>query len=420
MDTPDYTRRLLRLLEVCRNLSASLTLEPLLHTIIEVASELTQSEASAVLLEDPEHGVLKFAAAPWYLMDGLRDVAISRDASLAGKVFATGQPLLLHVSDADPDLWRLVDGYLVEGPRSWLGIPILLNQSAVGVMVAVNKANDAHYFEDDVFVMDTLASQVAAAVQRQRLTDCVDAAGIARRELERLKADFAAIASHELRTPLGLIIGHTTLLMDELTGEQREQAAAVLRGAERMHEVVEQLADVSGISRSKAVFTRAAVVVVQAVEEVVADFQELAQQRQIELTANLPPEKLVWVGDGEQLRTVLGNLVKNALTFTNEGGVVQVKAEGLPGFVKFTVADTGIGIPAGEQEKIFERFYQVEKHLTRRHGGMGLGLAIARDIVEGQGGRIWVESEEGQGSRFMVALPVDDAQAQAAGQVFRG
>ena len=96
------------------------------------------------------------------------------------------------------------------------------------------------------------------------------------------------------------------------------------------------------------------------------------------------------VGDGEQLRTVLGNLVKNALTFTNEGGVVQVKAEGLPGFIKFTVADTGIGIPAGEQEKIFERFYQVESSLRRKHGGIGLGLALAREMDKVVHGRIEV------------------------------
>ena len=420
MDSPDYTRKLLRLLEVCRNLSASLTLESLLHSIIEVASELTQSEATAILLQDPEQGYLRYEAAPWYQMDALWEVVIPLEGSSAGWAFSHASPLLLHEADPDKDAWGMVDHTLTETPQSLLAVPIMLGGSAIGVIECVNKARGAHYFEDDIFVLETLASQAAAAIHRQRLTDCADAAGIARREVERLKSDFVAIASHELRTPLGLIIGHTMLLQEDLSGPQREQADAILHGAERMQEVIEQLSDVSSITSGKAKALQNQIVVALAVQEAVDAFQEFAQQRQVALSVKLPQERLVLVGDREGLQTVLNNLIKNALTFTNEGGQVEVRVEGIPGFMKVTVADNGIGIPTAEQGKIFERFYQVEKHLTRRHGGMGLGLSIARDIVEGQGGRIWVESEEGVGSRFMFVLPLDLTQAKAAEQVFLG
>jgi len=406
MDSPDYTRRLLRILEVCRNLSASLTLESLLHSIIEVVSELTQSEATAVLLQDPEQGYLRYEAAPWYQMDALRDVIVPIEGSSAGWAFSHASPLLLHDEDADKETWSIVDHTLTETPKSLLAVPIMLSGSAIWVIQCVNKGHRAHYCEDDIFVLETLASQAAAAIHRQRLTDCADAAGIARREVDRLKSDFVAIASHELRTPLGLIIGHTMLLQDDLSGPQREQANAILRGAERLQEVIEQLSDVSSITSGKAKALQNQIVVALAVQEAVDAFQELAQQRQVSLSLALPQERLVLVGDREGLQTVLNNLLKNALTFTNEGGQVQVRVEGIPGYMKVTVVDDGIGIPAAEQEKIFERFYQVEKHLTRRHGGMGLGLSIARDIVEGQGGRIWVESEEGAGTEFTVMLPL--------------
>ncbi len=127
---------------------------------------------------------------------------------------------------------------------------------------------------------------------------------------------------------------------------------------------------------------------------------------------------LVIQGDRGRLQVAIRNLIKNALMFTNSSGRVVVRVEEVPGYVRVSVTDTGIGIPPAEQEKIFQRFYQVEKHLTRRHGGMGLGLSIARDMVECHGGKILVESVEGRGSRFTILLPQNQAQAAAAGKVF--
>jgi two-component system sensor histidine kinase VicK len=110
--------------------------------------------------------------------------------------------------------------------------------------------------------------------------------------------------------------------------------------------------------------------------------------------------------DSEKIGVALTNLIKNSLTFSNPGGHVQVKAEAWRKDIKVSVTDDGIGIPSKDIKRIFERFYQVESHLTRRHGGMGLGLSIAKIMVEMHGGRIWAESVEGQGSRFTFILPI--------------
>jgi two-component system sensor histidine kinase VicK len=121
-------------------------------------------------------------------------------------------------------------------------------------------------------------------------------------------------------------------------------------------------------------------------------------------------------GDEEKLGLVLSNILSNALTFTNENGHVTVTAEKLPGYIKFSVTDDGIGIPAKDIPRIFDRFYQVQSHLTRRHGGMGLGLAVAKAMVELHGGQIWADSAEGKGSSFSFLLPFKSSGTGAASQ----
>ena len=118
-------------------------------------------------------------------------------------------------------------------------------------------------------------------------------------------------------------------------------------------------------------------------------------------------------GDDEKIVIALSNLVKNALTFCDDYGHVLVKAESLPGYVKVSVVDDGIGIPAKDLHRVFERFFQVESHMTRRHGGMGLGLAVAKVMVENHGGQIWAESTEGKGSTFSFLLPTGGNPAAA-------
>ena len=128
--------------------------------------------------------------------------------------------------------------------------------------------------------------------------------------------------------------------------------------------------------------------------------------------------ELLVEGDASKISIALSNVVRNALDFNNPGGHVSILAGQIPGFVKISVIDDGIGIPAKDLPHVFERFYQVESHLTRRHGGMGLGLSVAKVMTELHGGRISAESVEGQGSNFTILLPVNPEQATPAGRVF--
>jgi signal transduction histidine kinase len=227
------------------------------------------------------------------------------------------------------------------------------------------------------------------------------------RELDRLKNEFIAITSHELRTPLGLILGHSTFLKELLDGGHAEQVDAIIRNASRLKEIIESLTSVDNYQTGGALVRSRKVSIARIIEDVCISFNDMASKKNVRLKKVLPPGQDMWVDvDGGKVAIVLSNLMKNAISFTNSGGEVVVRGEKQPDYIKVSVKDNGIGIPSKDLAHVFDRFYQVEDHLTRRHGGMGLGLSVAKVMVEMHGGRIWVDSEEGQGSIFSFILPI--------------
>jgi signal transduction histidine kinase len=238
--------------------------------------------------------------------------------------------------------------------------------------------------------------------------------------LDRLKSDFIAITSHELRTPLGLILGHATFLREIIGDQYHDQLDTIIRNATRLKDIIENLSSMDNYESGAARIRQNKVSIGRVVEDVVASFGDMAKQKQINLKADVGMADLLVEADGSKIAIAIGNLVKNAITFTDKGGNILVKSEleSEPGYIKVSVQDDGVGIPAKDLPRIFERFFQVESHLTRRHGGMGLGLSVAKSMIEMHGGRLWVESVEGKGSNFIFTLPLGPARAQAAAKVF--
>jgi signal transduction histidine kinase len=410
--------RYAQLLEVCRNLSSHLELEPLLNAIIESASELTSSESSFILAFDAKQDGLKFIAAPWFLLEKMKTVNVSMDNSVAGWVYANNQPYTISNAERDDPFHQITDRELGPVTYSILVVPMAFKGKVVGVLQSVNKANGSRYNEEDVLILETLASQAALAVENRRLLDEAQQAYQKAMELDRMKSDFMAIASHELRTPLGVILGHATFLQETVNQEERDELEIIVRSAMRLKDIIEDFSNIDHIEHGLSRVRRRPVIMQQIMQEACDAFRNLAMERKIKLVAALSQKQLVIDADAGKVAVVLRELIKNALSFTNSGGQVLVKCDPVPGFVKVTVTDTGIGIPPEEQEKIFQRFYQVEKHLTRKHGGMGLGLSIVKDIVEMHGGKVWVESIDGKGSRFSFVLPLNTTRSDAAEVVF--
>jgi len=414
----DRIYKLERLLEVSRNLNANLDLDSYLKSIIEIASELTYSQETSILEIAEEGDHLHYTAAPWYRIEKLRPISIPLEKSVAGWSFTHGQPLVIQDALNDPRLFKEVDRVLEFETINIIVVPMVIKGEAIGVMEAVNKIGRANYTEEDVSTLETLAAQAAVAIQNQKLLDKAQAAYRQLLELDRMKTDFIAISSHELRIPTGLILGHASLLQEEMNGDARIQLDTIVRNAVHLKDIIEDLADVDHFQTGMAKIRRRQVSMDRLIKDVVSSYQELARQRNISLRADISKANMVIEGDAHKIRIALGNLVKNALTFTDPGDRVLVTAEQIPGYVKISVIDNGIGIPEKDQQRIFDRFYQVESHLTRRHGGMGLGLSIAKGMIEMHGGRLWVESVENKGSNFQFLLPLNTAQVNAAQKVF--
>ena len=399
-----------RLLEVVRGLTTAPDLESFLQTVINEATELTDSELSSILEYDATAEELRFLAMHWFQRDLLRPVGVPLEGSAAGWVYRQGQPLIIQDVRVDQRHFKVVDRVTKHVTHSLVAVPLIVGGQIVGVLEALNKKDNAHYTEEDLTILETLAALAAQAIQNVSLQRKVRATSIELAELERLKTDFIAIASHELRTPLGLILGHATFLR-ELSGEQYgEQLDMIIRNAAKLKTIVENLSDVDNIQTGAARLRNQTVSLSKIIDDVINTFQAEADSRKITLKSEYEQLTFHLDGDGVKLSIALSNLVKNALQFTEPGGHVTVSVEEDAGGYKVTVTDNGIGIPARDLPRVFERFFQVETHLTRRYGGMGLGLAVAKSMIELHGGRIWAESEEGKGSRFTFLLPAAQSQ----------
>jgi signal transduction histidine kinase len=172
-----------------------------------------------------------------------------------------------------------------------------------------------------------------------------------------------------------------------------------------LKEVVENLSTVDNFQNGAARARSQKVSLAKIAEDTILNFQDEAKERNITLRAEMGNSRYFVDVDGSKIGIVFSNLVKNALQFSNRGGQIIIRVEEDSGYMKVSVSDDGIGIPAKDLPRVFERFFQVEEHLTRRHGGMGLGLAVAKSMVELHGGRIWAESREEQGSIVTFLLP---------------
>lgn len=396
-----------RILEISRELTSTVALEPLLHKIVGVAAELTGSEAASILLLDTRTGELRFRAASGDASGQLRDIPVPVGDSIAGAVLLSGKPAVFSDVRAEPRHYEVVGQRVGLDVCSLLAVPLSIKERRIGVLEAVNKCGGGTFDQEDIETLTTLAAQAAVAIENARLVSALQGAYERLGELDRLKSDFIAIASHELRTPLSLILLYAAMLREQMGEEAGPQLDAVLRAATRLKRIIETMLNLRYLETGEMEVTCHRFDLRDEVREVCEDYAAIAETGGLILRADLPEEEVSIVADREKVHVILDNLISNAVKFTPSGGKVCVTLNSRGDEIEFAVADTGIGIEPQYLERIFERFYQIEDPMTRRHGGMGLGLAIVKGLTELHGGRIEVESVPGHGSRFVVFLPVN-------------
>jgi PAS domain S-box-containing protein len=342
------------------------------------------------------------------------------DTTGVWQVLRTGQPIL-HADVPDDELRRSVvsdEQYTLlkaVGMRSLIFVPIKVREQVSGTLSLVAAESGRRYDQQDLNLISELGRRVGAFIENARLYESARAAAAsaeaAAAEAEaagRLKDEFLATVSHELRTPLNAIMGWSSLLRTRKDAASIEKGVDVIfRNAKAQSKIIEDILDVSRIITGKLRIEPAATNLLGIVNDAIEVVRPSAAAQGMTIDLDVPSEPLMLVADPQRLQQVMWNLLSNAVKFNVPSGRILVRVEQSPAHVAITVQDNGKGIELAFLPYVFERFKQADGSTTRRYGGLGLGLAIVRHIVELHGGTVAVSSlGPGSGSSFTVSLPL--------------
>jgi len=380
-----------RIIELNRHLNAVLDLPPLLQLIIEAARELTDSEASSILLVERKSGDLYFEATTVPTKEKLQRVIVPMDSSIAGWVVQHNESVVIEDVEENDRHFKQADIGITT--RSLLAVPLSFKGQVIGVLNVLNKAKGQSFDEDDVNVLTILAAQAAVAIENARLFH---------------QSDLLTEVVHELRTPLTSIRGYSKMLLlaEGIDQEKKlEFAETIHREAVRLGQMLNDFLDLARLESGRTHMTQEPVNMSEIINETLTILQPQAAEKQISIVLQVLETLPTLIGDPDRLKQVMVNLVSNAVKYNHEGGRVDIEVQVGEDELNVTVRDTGRGIAEEDLAHIFEKFYRVDDP-EQQAKGTGLGLSITRHIVEAHGGTIGVQSVKGQGSTFSFTLPL--------------
>jgi signal transduction histidine kinase len=395
--------------EVSQAINSTLDVEAVLTTIVAKAVQLSGTEAGTIYTFDESRQEFWLRASHGMdetMIATIRDQRIGTGDTAIGKAATERRPI--QIADVLAESSLVLDVIVRAGYRSVLIVPLLRPNQIVGALV-VRRKTLGEFPKGTVDLLQTFADQSVLAIQNARLFREIEQKS---RELEQAsqhKSQFLANMSHELRTPLNAILGYTELMADGAYGEPSEKMLGILKRLEangkHLLGLINDVLDLSKIEAGQLVLELSDYCFQDIAQTVRSTLEPLAADKKLAFKVDMAPELPPGRGDGRRLTQVLINLVGNAIKFT-DAGEVAIKAEANNGAFYISVRDTGPGISADDQTRLFQEFQQADNAITRKKGGTGLGLAISKRIIEMHGGRIWVESQPGQGSTFAFTLPV--------------
>jgi signal transduction histidine kinase len=398
-----------RLVHLSTVLNSTYELEALLRLLMDAAAEITQAQAASVILWDDQRRELVFTATTSNTSSlNLIGQAVPLEGSIAGAIFSRGE--IVQVDDAvhDPRHYDRLDAENQFVTRSLLGVPLTIKERVIGVLEVLNR-QPLPWTEDDRDYLSVLAAQASVAIESARMIAALQKVNRELNEVDKLKNDFIAIASHELRTPLAILLGYASFLKEETEGRTSEHVNKVLESGMQLRRIIEDLTNLRYLKQRPEELTRTPYSLRQMLTDTVSDLFDLASGKGHLVTVDCPAELQVLV-DPIRVSMALSNIVNNAVRFTPERGSIQIIGNHdpeHPHLAQVTVLDNGIGFPPELAERIFDEFFQTEDHMTRKHGGLGIGLTIARAMIAAHGGWITAESAgPGQGAVFRFTLPL--------------
>lgn len=377
-----------RLLEISTILSSTLDLKQLLDMVIDTATSLTDTENASILLIDQATEKLYTAASSGAIFAEESEVPL--EGSVAGWIVQNGRPLIiddLQSSGQEYLIASMVNGVV---PRNMLGVPLVTKNRVIGSLEAINKQDDAIYSQQDVALLQALASQAAVAIENARLF---------------MQTDLISEFMHELKTPLMALTAASELLARETLDESSQELIEMIqRETMRLSKMAQDFLDLARLESGRVQLVQAPVNLSLLVDDVVSLQEPQAADRGITITTKLPEQLPIITGDYNRLKQVLLNLTNNAIKYNIAQGQVTITITDLDNEVMIAISDTGPGIAKENQAHLFERFYRIPdgEGFTE---GTGLGLSISARIMQEHGGRIEVNSERGHGSTFRCYLP---------------
>jgi signal transduction histidine kinase/CheY-like chemotaxis protein len=407
--------------EVTQAVNSTLELQTVLSTIVAKAVQLSDTDAGSIYVHDETQQEFQLQAN-YGMSDDLIAALKDHHTDLSGAVAGAakqGEPVQVPDMQAEPHI-PTNEIMLQAGYRARLLVPLMRFNEVMGALVVRRKA-PGEFSKNTIDLLRTFAAQSVLAIQNARLFQEIEEKS---RQLElasQHKSQFVASMSHELRTPLNAIIGLTEMMVTNGARFGTEKAAEPLKRVHRAGQhllgLINQVLDLSKIEAGKLELNPESVSLAPLIDEVIGTARQLAQQNKNNLVVEAQEKLGALTVDPMRLRQILLNLLSNACKFTTQGEVklrVRKVADGR-NWVEFAVADTGIGMTAEQQAKLFEEFTQADSSTARRYGGTGLGLAITRKLARMMGGDVTVASEPGKGSIFTVRLPAGpDPVAKAA------
>jgi len=403
----DKIQKLSRLVEISGILNSTLKPDLLLQTILTTAVDLLECHDVSILLFDEREKELRFAAVTNPNKEKLEEIPVPLENSLAGTIFTENRYLVINNVDQDPRHYDEVGEQTEYKVDSLLGVPMRIKDRVTGVMEALNK-KDGGFTDFDVSLLLVVASQAAISIHNAQLIQALQKANLELSQADKLKRDLMSVASHELRTPLGNILGYATLLYEDAGEEIKPLAESILKASSKLRAVLDDIANMNLLYAGKADLEFTQTTLQEVVSYARQEVEHAVRGEDYQLVCRLPDEPVELKVDLPKMSVVFVNLLLNAVRFTPREGEICLACQERGEGVEITISDTGRGIDPKNLERVFEVFFQEDEHMTRRYGGLGLGLSIARELVGLHGGEIWAESQgRDKGAIFHVVLPRD-------------
>ena len=416
-DIERLQRQLYALTEIAKTLTLPLELPELLNAVIQkIIGVIEPAEVGAVMLWDQPAGLFRPAAAFGYDVQALSELGLRAGEAITGKVYDDGAGRLVstpeRVAEAMADMRPSNQAVITRAlgsdalPRCTLAAPIKVGAYKYGVLVLETIQGPAVFSDSDLPFLQTISDLIALAIDRDRLAAQADAVREERRA-ERMRSEVLATLSHELRMPLTAIQGYSSaLLLDEVDWSE-EKGQKFLRlieeESENMQSMLKDILDSSLIDVDQLIIERQPVRLQHLARDVAEEMQHQTESHQI--IVDFPEKFPILAIDPRWIKQVFRNILDNAIKYSPEGGLIVIRGEVRPSDVVIMVADQGIGISPEDLIPLFERYFRVRSLANLHIPGIGLGLPIARAIVEGHGGRIWAESNLGEGTTIYFSLP---------------